>query len=200
MKILNLVFHPNLSESRVNKTWKSQLEQSGKVTTSRDLYDLYPGFQIDVEKEQALLLEHDRIVFQLPLYWYSVPPLMKKWFDDVLTYNFAYGSKGDKLKGKDMQLLVSVGGHQRFYSGFDIYATIPELLKPFQLTANLTQMNYLHPEWMFRADSVGTETIEAYGTKFANLIDDPKRSNAKQYLNDSMSYELDEVYEELGVA
>jgi len=49
------------------------------------------------------LLEHDRIVLQFPMYWYSMPPLLKKWLDDVLTYNFAYGSKGDKLKGKDLQ-------------------------------------------------------------------------------------------------
>ena len=126
-----------------------------------------------------------------------MPPLLKKWLDDVLTYNFAYGSKGDKLKGKDMQLIVSVGGHQKFYSGFDLYATLPELLKPFQLTANLTQMNYLHPEWMYRADSAELETITAHGSKIAESINDPKRSNARQYLNDSMSSEIDEVYEEL---
>lgn len=38
MKIMNLVFHPDLEKSRVNKTWKAQLEESGKITTSRDLY------------------------------------------------------------------------------------------------------------------------------------------------------------------
>lgn len=66
MKILNLVFHPNLESSRNNQTWKTQLEESGKITTSRDLYAEYPDFQINVEKEQALLLEHDRVVLQFP--------------------------------------------------------------------------------------------------------------------------------------
>ena len=37
MKILHLVFHPNLANSRVNKTWKDQIEQSGKVSASRDV-------------------------------------------------------------------------------------------------------------------------------------------------------------------
>ncbi|RTL87458.1 flavodoxin family protein [Ancylobacter aquaticus] len=92
-----------MEQSRVNRQWKQQLEQSGKITTSRDLYAEYPDFTIDVEREQQLLLEHDRIVLQFPMYWYSMPPLLKKWLDDVLTYNFAYGSKGDKLKGKDLQ-------------------------------------------------------------------------------------------------
>ncbi|GAM70692.1 NAD(P)H oxidoreductase YRKL [Vibrio sp. JCM 19236] len=200
MKILDLVFHPNLEGSRNNKTWKSQLDESGKVTTSRDLYSEYPDFQIDVVKEQALLEAHDRVIFQFPFYWYSMPPLLKKWLDDVLTYNFAYGPDGDKLKGKDLQLVVSVGGREKFYSGFDIFTSVPDLLRPFQLTANLTQMNYLQPEFMFNADAESEEVIEAFGKRLVEIIDDPKRSDPRQYLYDSMNAELNEVYQDLGLA
>ncbi len=200
MKILNLVFHPNLEGSRNNRTWKSQLDDSGKITTSRDLYQEYPDFNIDAEKEQKYLLEHDRIILQFPFYWYSMPPLLKKWLDDVLAYNFAYGPEGDKLKGKDMQLVVSVGGREVFYSGFDIFTTVPDLLRPFQLTANLTQMNYLQPEYMFNADAADLETIEAFGKELVQKIDDPKRSDPRQYLYDIMTSEVNEVYEELGLA
>ena len=200
MKILNLVFHPNLQGSRNNNTWKTQLEESGKITTSRDLYSEYPDFQIDVEKEQALLEEHDRIILQFPFYWYSMPPLLKKWLDDVLAYNFAYGPDGEKLKGKDMQVVVSVGGREKFYSGFDIFTTVPDLLRPFQLTANLTQMNYLQPEYMFNADAAEQETIEEFGRQLIAKIDDPKRSNPRQYLYESMSSDLETVYEDLGIA
>lgn len=197
MKILNLVFHPNLESSRNNNTWKTQLEESGKITTSRDLYSEYPDFIIDVDKEQNLLKQHDRIVLQFPFYWYSMPPLLKKWLDDVLTYNFAYGPEGEALKGKDMQLVVSVGGREKFYSGFDIFTTVPDLLRPFQLTANLTQMNYLQPEYMFNSDASDQETIEAFGIQLVQKIDDTKRSNPRQYLYDSMSSELNEAYENL---
>ncbi len=195
MKILHLVFHPDLNNSRNNSTWKNQLEKSGKVTTSRDLYSEYPDFNIDIAREQQFLLEHDRVVIQFPLYWYSMPPLLKKWLDDVLTFNFAYGSEGDKLKGKDMQLIVSVGGREKFYSGFDIFATIPELLRPFQLTANLAQMNYLIPEYMYESDAADQETIELFGRSLVKKIDDPKRSNPRQYLYDEMSADVDEFYE-----
>lgn len=200
MKILNLVFHPHLSESRNNKTWKTQLDASGKVDLSRDLYAEYPDFNIDVEKEQALLIEYDRIILQFPFYWYSMPPLLKKWLDDVLTYNFAYGPQGDKLKGKDLQLVVSVGGREKFYSGFDIFTTVPDLLRPFQLTANLTQMNYLQPEYMFNADSADTATIEDHGRELVKKIDDPRRSDPRQYMYDGINEELNEVYEDLGLA
>ena len=68
MKILHLVFHPNLKTSRVNRIWKEQLENSGKITTSRDVYKEYPDFKINVAQEQELLLQHDRIIIQFPLY------------------------------------------------------------------------------------------------------------------------------------
>lgn len=153
-----------------------------------------------MEKEQKYLLEHDRIILQFPFYWYSMPPLLKKWLDDVLAYNFAYGPEGDKLKGKDMQLVVSVGGREVFYSGFDIFTTVLDLLRPFQLTANLTQMNYLQPEYMFNADAADMETIEAFGQELVQKIDDPKRSDPRQYLYDIMTAEVNEVYEDLGLA
>ena len=182
MKIMNMVFHPNLKESRVNRQWKQQLEDSGKIMTSRDMYYEYPDFQIDVEREQELLLEYDRIIMQFPFYWYSSPPLLKKWLDDVLTYGFAYGSIGDKLKGKDLQIITSAGGQEKYYSGFDIYATIYDLLRPFQLTANLCQMNYMLPVWMYLADSATEETIQEHGKKWVEMIDDPIRANGRTYL------------------
>jgi len=182
MKIMNLVFHPDLKASRVNRVWKEQLEESGKISTSRDLYAEYPDFQIDVEREQALLLTHNRIILQFPLYWYSCPPLLKKWLDDVLTHDFAYGNVGDKLRGKDLQIITSAGGEEKFYNGFDIYATIYDLLRPFQLTANLCQMNYMLPVCMYQADRASEEVIRQHGAQWAAMIDDPARVNGRAYL------------------
>ncbi len=186
MKILHLVFHPDLQRSRVNRRWKQQLEASGKITTSRDMYAECPDFAFDIDHEQHLLQAHDRIVLQFPFYWYASPPLLKKWLDDVLTYGFAYGSTGNQLKGKDLQIITSAGGQPHHYNGFDIYATIPELLKPFQLTANLCGMNYMLPVWMFRADAASEETIHQFGTAWVEMIDDPKRSDARAFLESDM--------------
>lgn len=200
MKILHLVFHPNLATSRVNRTWQKQIIASGKVTTSRDMYDEYPDFQINKDKEQKLLLEHDRIVIQFPIYWWSMTPLLKKWLDDVLEYQFAYGSKGDKLKGKDLMLICSAGGQAKNYSGFDMFATVPEILKPFQLTANLAQMNYAQPLYMFNADACADDEVEKYGKSWARVIDDETRGNGLNFANAKIRDELDEVYEQLGLA
>ncbi|MED3998825.1 NAD(P)H-dependent oxidoreductase [Priestia aryabhattai] len=142
MKVLVNIFHPNLAESNVNKAWMKRLEKED--VTVNNIYERYPNWEIDVEKEQELLLKHDRIVFQFPFYWYSTPPLMKKWLDDVLTFGWAYGTNGTKLHGKEFVLAISVGGPQKSYraGGYNNY-TISELTKPLQQTANLTGMKFL---------------------------------------------------------
>lgn len=182
MKILHLVFHPDLSTSRVNKVWAQKIADSGKVATSRDLYADYPDFQIDVAREQELLLSHDRFVVQFPLYWYSCPPLFKKWLDDVFTYGFAYGSTGTALNGKDFQLITSVGGGEKYHTGFDTYATIHELFRPYQMTAKLSGMNYMMPVWMYRANDASEDTIQQYADKWVDLIDDPLRANPDAFV------------------
>ncbi|MEM9045412.1 MAG: NAD(P)H-dependent oxidoreductase [Pseudomonadota bacterium] len=178
-----MVFHPNLASSRVNRIWRDQIQCSGKVAPSRDLYVKYPNFEIDVAHELELSLAHDPIVLQLPFYWYSATPLLKKWLDDVLTYGFAYGCAGGELHGKDLQLIMSVGGQPKYYSGFRSYATIHELLRPFERTANQSGMNYQIPIWMHHADAASVDIIRAHGAKWIEMIDDPLRSDPQAYLN-----------------
>ena len=95
-RVLILLAHPSPDESEVNLP---MIRASAKLegVTVLDLYAEYPDFVIDVEREQARLREHDIIVFQFPLYWYSVPALLKGWQDLVLEYGFAYGSGGEAL-------------------------------------------------------------------------------------------------------
>lgn len=137
MKTLVIVVHPNLDQSNVNKAWAGALEGKTDITI-HNLYAAYPNEQIDVEREQQLLLQHDRIVFQFPFYWYSTPSLLKKWQDLVLTYGWAYGTGGDKLHGKELQLAISTGGIEENYKheGSNKY-TMQEFLRPLEATSNL---------------------------------------------------------------
>ncbi len=57
-------------------------------------------------------------------------------------------------------------------------------------------MNYLSPEWMYEADSVSQEVIEKHGERWIALIDDPRRSNPRQFLYDEMSFDTDAHHEE----
>jgi len=143
MKTLVIVAHPNLTTSVINKVWKERLIQETDITV-QDLYAKYPDGKIDVAYEQQLLLEHDRIVFQFPFYWYSSPSLLKEWQDLVLAYGWAYGSEGTKLRGKEFVLAIATGGPEAAYqAGGYNHFSMSELTKPFQATANLTGMRFL---------------------------------------------------------
>ena len=145
MKTLVNLFHPHLDKSTVHRSWAQRLAQEADITL-RDLYALYPDGKIDVAAEQAALLAHDRLVFEHPFYWYSTPPLMKQWLDDVLTYGWAYGAGGNALAGKEWLSLISTGGPADSYQagGYNRFS-MSEFLKPLQQTANLIQTKFLPP-------------------------------------------------------
>ncbi|WP_181962103.1 NAD(P)H-dependent oxidoreductase, partial [Klebsiella pneumoniae] len=109
MKTTVFVTHPNINQSRVN----SALAKGAASLTGvevRYLYDLYPDGKIDVVAEQAALEKTDRIVLQFPMQWYSTPPLLKQWLDDVLTYGWSHGGETQALRDKQLMLAVSLGG------------------------------------------------------------------------------------------
>lgn len=131
----------------------------------RDLYQEYPDWKIDVEREQQLLLAHDRVVFQFPFYWYSCPPLLKKWFDDVLTFGWAFGPGGDHLKGKEFVVATTTGGTEKQYrSGGYNWFTISELLRPIQSTLTRCNGTYL-PAFVTYDANEGTEAYLAQEAK-----------------------------------
>lgn len=172
MKILVNIFHPNLDGSNVSRRWAKALESRSDVSINEP-YARYPDWIIDVEREQALLLAHDRIVFQHPFWWYSTPPLMKKWLDDVLTYGWAYGPGGHALRGKEWVSAISAGGPQESYQcgGYNNYS-MSELLKPLQQTANLIGMKFLPPFILHGTVQLTPEQIEASAPAYAKHICD----------------------------
>lgn len=149
-KTLVIIAHPNLERSVVNKAWLEKLKSHPEQYTIHDLYEVYPDENIDVEAEQKLVEAHDHIVFQFPLFWFSSPPLLKKWQDLVLTYGWAYGSSGNALINKSFSLAVAVGIWKEDYQPTGRYLhTIEEVLRPFEMTVNYIKSRYLKPFFLF---------------------------------------------------
>jgi glutathione-regulated potassium-efflux system ancillary protein KefG len=143
--VLVILAHPNFAESRGNQVLIKAIQMLPSVKI-HNLYERYPNWQIDVQVEQELLRHHDLIVLQYPLQWYSVPPLLKKWMDDVLTYGFAFGTDGTALQGKELMPVVTAGGTSDMYvAGGAVNFTISEFLRPIQQTANYCSMSYKTP-------------------------------------------------------
>jgi glutathione-regulated potassium-efflux system ancillary protein KefF len=89
--VLVIVAHPQLEQSRANRALMRAalaLEHKGvdagaPTVAVRDLYALYPDYLIDPAAEQAALASARLVVWQHPIHWYSMPPLMKLWVDEV---------------------------------------------------------------------------------------------------------------------
>jgi glutathione-regulated potassium-efflux system ancillary protein KefG len=144
-RILIQFAHPVLERSRVNLPLLDAVRDLPGVTIN-DLYEEYPTLSIDVAREQALLAEHDVIVFHHPFFWYSTPAILKQWQDMVLEHGWAYGPGGRALAGKITFNVLSTGGPASAYrrDGYNRY-TVRELLAPWEQTANLCGMLYLAP-------------------------------------------------------
>jgi glutathione-regulated potassium-efflux system ancillary protein KefG len=74
-RVLILFAHPAFQKSRVNRRLIAAVRNMENVTIN-DLYEEYPDFFVNIKREQELLLSHDIIIFQHPLYWYSCPALL----------------------------------------------------------------------------------------------------------------------------
>jgi len=151
MKTLIILAHPNIVDSTVNKRWLEELKLNESLIKVHQLYLAYPDERIDVAREQDLLLEHQTIIFQFPFYWFSTPPLLKKWLDDVLAYGFAYGENPEnrKLSGKSIGFAISTGIGATDYSRSGRYFyTLDELLSPLFLTWKYVEAS-AHPAFTF---------------------------------------------------
>lgn len=156
-KILLLFAHPSQHRSEINHPL-FKYAQSLDYVTAVDLYAEYPKFNIDIEKEQNRLREHDVVIFLFPFYWYSTPSILKEWQDLVLEYGFAYGHEGKALNGKTFMCAISAGGAENAYraQGYNHF-TVRELLQPLEQTAHLTGMHYLPPFAIFGSRSTVEE-------------------------------------------
>ncbi|WP_298610849.1 NAD(P)H-dependent oxidoreductase [uncultured Thiothrix sp.] len=169
-RILILFAHPALERSRVHYRLL-KAAQTVEGVTCHDLYQLYPDFLINVDREQELLTQHEIILFQYPLYWYSSPAILKEWQDLVLEYGFAYGQQGSALRGKLFANVISAGGSRAAYQADgENHFTIRELLRPFEQTANLCGMIYVPPFVIHDANDLSQAEIDATASEYQQLL------------------------------
>lgn len=144
-KLIVYYAHPGHKHSHANKAMFAAARSVNGITLV-DLYAEYPRFEIDIDREQRRLLEHDVILFQFPMFWYSTPSLLKEWQDLVLEHGFAYGAGGDKLAGKNMLVAVTAAGDRAAYSelGYQHYP-LRTFLTPLERTAKLCHMEFTAP-------------------------------------------------------
>lgn len=98
----------------------------------------------DIVREQDKLRWADAVILQFPLWWFSMPAIMKGWFERVYAYGFGYGVGehsashwGDRygegtLAGKRAMVVVSTGGWESHYSARGVNGPMDDILFPIQ--------------------------------------------------------------------
>jgi len=183
--------HPALEKSRNNIRILNAVNELGKVTV-RDLYELYPRFNINAKKEQQFLENCDVIVLQHPFYWYGTPALMKQYLDIVFTHGWAYGKNGGKLRGKILLNSLTTSGTRESYS-YDQHNRFPlaSYLLPFNQLVHVCEMHYLPPYVLHESGKTFASASAKHARKFKVILNalatdavDIDKLKQLEYLND----------------
>ena len=143
MTTVLLLAHPNFATSRANRALHAGIKDLPGLEIA-ELYALYPDGRIDSAAERERLLRADRLVLQFPLYWYSVPSLLKQWFDTVLTpILFNEPDVMASMAGLPVLAATTTGGVAASYQGDNpTTAALEELFAPLRATAQQRLRDY----------------------------------------------------------
>ncbi len=156
----------------------------------------------DVAVEQEKLLRSDAVILQFPLWWFSMPAILKGWVDRVFAYGFAYGVGphegerwGDrygegKLTGRRAMLSITIGGRAPHYSERGVNGRLDDMLFPIQHGILFYPgMAVLPPHTVFQANHLSDdrwqEIAEGWRARLRGLFDEApipyRRQNAGHY-------------------
>lgn len=124
--------------------WKAVADYDDFGTTVSDDYISASGeayesgaMAADILAEQERLRDAETVILQFPLWWFSMPAIMKGWADRVLTNGFGYGTTrawkryGDgELAGKRAMIVVTAGAGEAHLSERGVNGGIEHLLFP----------------------------------------------------------------------
>lgn len=160
------------------------------------------GQGADVAAEQAKLLWADAVILQFPLWWFSMPAILKGWVDRVYAYGFAYGvgeHGGDRwgdrygegtLAGRRAMLSVTIGGRAPHYTARGVNGALDDVLFPIQHgILYYPGMTVMPPFAVYQSDRLTTEQWDevaaAYRARLDGLFtDEPipyRRQNGGHY-------------------
>ncbi|KAF7658525.1 hypothetical protein LDENG_00011710 [Lucifuga dentata] len=135
----------------------------------------------DINEEQRKLTEADLIIFQFPMYWFSVPAILKGWIDRVLTLGYAYTLEKRYSQGifKDKKAMLSftTGSHESMFSADGINGDMNVTLWPVQNgILNYCGFQVLAPQIFWAPSHILSEArstmLEAWRSRLQGLLEE----------------------------
>ncbi|PZG01644.1 NAD(P)H-dependent oxidoreductase [Micromonospora deserti] len=132
----------------------------------------------DIAAEQDKLRWSDAVILQFPMWWFSVPAILKGWIDRVFTYEFAHGPAvpppyGEgALTGRRALVSVTIGAREPAFSDRGIHGRLADVLYPIQHGLFwFTGMVPLEPFTVYDALNVSQERFAAAKREYGRRLD-----------------------------
>jgi NAD(P)H dehydrogenase (quinone) len=134
------------------------------------------SFASDIKSEMKNIEWADLIIFQFPIWYETMPALLKAWFERVLAHGFAHnifeGKIDDQgfLKGKKAMLSFTAGSDKKSF-----YQDIPDedrtiLLPPVAKALRFTGLEVMDTFAVFNAMMLSEEDAEQYFEEYKKLL------------------------------
>lgn len=134
----------------------------------------------EIKVEQEKLKWMDALIIQCPMWWFSMPAILKGWVDRVYARRFAYGVGfhgydrygAGNLKGKRALLSMTIGPEEEHYSKRGVHGHIEDIL--FPITHGILYypgMDVLPPYLLYRAAAMPPDGFGAIENEFRSRLD-----------------------------
>ncbi|XP_044913123.1 ribosyldihydronicotinamide dehydrogenase [quinone] isoform X1 [Felis catus] len=129
----------------------------------------------DIIDEQKKVQEADLVIFQFPLYWFSMPAILKGWMDRVLCQGFAFDIPGfydsGFLKNKLALLSLTTGSTAEMYMKTGVSGDYRYFLWPLQHGAlHFCGFKVLAPQISFAPEIASEEERKAMVASWAQRL------------------------------
>jgi len=121
----------------------------------------------DIQAELDKLLWADLLILNFPLYWFSVPAMLKGWIDRVLVSGVCYGGKRfydqGGLAGKKALVSLTLGGREHMFGAGAIHGPLEDMLRPLlRGTLAYVGMDVLEPFVAWHVPYISHEAREEF--------------------------------------
>lgn len=147
------------------------------------------GFIKTIAEEHEKLEWCDLMIWQFPLWWFSVPAILKGWVDRVFASGKIYGGGyvpfvSGKFIGKKALLSITTGSPATYYVPTGNYGDIEGILRPVH-RGMLEYLGYslLKPQINYSvahlSDQDRKDLLKAWSTRLENIFDEKQISGGR---------------------
>ena len=120
----------------------------------------------DIAAEIDKVLACDLLILNAPMYWFSVPAILKGWIDRVFVSGAFYGGKRfyDRggLKGKKALVTMTLGGREHMFGDGAVHGDLETMLRPvLRGTLHYVGMTVLKPFFAYHVPYIDADSRAA---------------------------------------